>query len=260
VTEPNPKEEIRSILQSMAADRRLRTANEATVRMAVIDKVIQALGWDPVDAGLESPTGAGDYLDYELKTPIGPWMVVEAKRAGETFEVPDSLLPIRSATTRTLQPLLRRGGRLLRDALHQAATYCNDKGIALACVTNGFQWIFFRGLSARDRPWTSGPAILFNGSDDIISRFDPFFGCLSRSYAATAYLLRLLDRSDDGALPAMINPQDHLAARPGPADRANTAILRSVNNFLFSEITGSDRAEMLAVILPRLDGRFHYAA
>jgi hypothetical protein len=75
VTEPTPKEEIRSILQSMNADRRLRTANEATVRMAVIDKVLQAVGWNPVDAGLESPSGAGDYLDYELNTPAGPWMV-----------------------------------------------------------------------------------------------------------------------------------------------------------------------------------------
>jgi hypothetical protein len=246
VLELTPRDQIEKILKEGHADRRLLAANEATLRMAVINRVIDALGWPFLDSGPESPTGAGDYLDYELKTQLGPWMVVEAKRAGDAFEIPDSLLPARSTTTRSLQPLLRRGGRLMREALQQAATYCNDKGIALACVTNGFQWIFYRGLSGPNRPWTAGCAVTFNGLDDVIARFDLFLGCLSRSHAATPFLLRLLDRPGDDALPAITNPKDHLSVRPGPADRANTAVLRSVNDFLFSEITGVDRAEMLA--------------
>ncbi len=37
-------------------------------------------------------------------------------------------------------------GEALRDAMSQAASYCNQTGCTYAAVTNGVQWIFFRGL------------------------------------------------------------------------------------------------------------------
>jgi hypothetical protein len=168
------KEAVAKVFVEFKPDRRFREANEAKTRLSVINAVLVAVGWPDVDIEVEVPSGAGDFLDYELYAQDQPWMVLEAKRAGQTFELSDGTKRAGSHL-RTISSLQSQGGSALREALKQAATYCNDRSIPLACVTNGFQWIFFRGLSSKRQSWTAGSALVFGSREDVVARFDDFF-------------------------------------------------------------------------------------
>jgi len=236
-------EAIQGLLSGITDDHRLRQRNEASTRVELIDRILDALGWNSSEIGREVPSGAGSYLDYELCAADTQWMVVEAKRAGATFSLPD--LGARYTAVHSIQTLLNRGGTHLREALIQAATYCNDRGIPHAAISNGTQWVIFRGLSAKDRPWTKGVAVAFRSPEEIISRFDEFFGCLARSGAGTAYLGRILDRPALAAPPRFSIPRDVLTPIRPPVDSHRLSLLRSAADFLFSDIFGEDRGSML---------------
>src|SRR5262249_49905007 len=135
---------VMGTLRGFAVTRRGKEANEARTRVELIDNVLNAMGWPVEEVEREASTGGGGFLDYELWATDVPFMVLEAKRVGRVFD----LQAIgRGSRVRSLNTLLSRGGEALREVLKQASTYCNDRGIPLACVSNGLQWVFFRGLS-----------------------------------------------------------------------------------------------------------------
>lgn len=234
---------VASAFESFEA-RRGKKANETTTRVELIDEVLRAVGWPVVER--ELATGTGDFIDYELRDADDEaWMVVEAKRSGEHFR-----LKLKSSRTtqpsRSIQSLLGTGGESLRDVLKQAARYSNDRGVALACATNGFEWLFFRGLSTPTRPWTKGQAIIFSGVDDIVARFDEFLACIGRTSVGTPFLHERLELPPTGMLPASRVPNDVLTIARREREPSNLATIRSISEFLFLEIFGEHRADMLA--------------
>ncbi len=93
--------------------------NETRTRMALIDPLLQALGWDTTDPALVTPeyrVGVG-WADYALRS-VGnkPAAVIEAKRLGSIVE----------------------------NHLDQAVGYCIQQGIAYAGVTDGSHWQLYR--------------------------------------------------------------------------------------------------------------------
>ena len=68
-------------------ERRRKKANETTTRVELIDELLSAVGWSTGSIERELPTGTGDFIDYELQADGHPWMVVEAKRAGQSFRL-----------------------------------------------------------------------------------------------------------------------------------------------------------------------------
>ena len=93
--------------------------NETRTRMALIDPLLQALGWDTTDPTLVTPeyrVGVG-WADYALGS-VGnkPAAVIEAKRLGSIVE----------------------------NHLDQAVGYCIQQGIAYAGVTDGSHWQLYR--------------------------------------------------------------------------------------------------------------------
>ena len=219
------------------------------------------LGWLDKDIEPESPSGTGEFLDYELWAQDQPWMVVEAKRAGVTFDLSDAGTKKSGSHLRTIASLNNQGGAALREAMKQAATYSNDKGIPLACVTNGFQWLFFRGLSSRRRAWTAGSALVFASSDEVVARFDDFLRSLGRTWAGTTYLPEFLDKPHSGSLPAPCVPRDFFTTRRAQADPNRIAVLRSVSDYLLGDIYGDDRREMLSrcYVTPGVAGEFEHS-
>lgn len=159
----------------------------------MVNGVLTALGWANKDIEPEAPSGTGEFLDYELWTQDQQWMVVEAKRAGQTFDLSDAGTKRSGSHLRAITSLNSQGGTALRDAMKQAATYCNDKSISLACVTNGFQWLFFRGLSSKlDVPTPVFKAVMSALSErdetaDLCTDSKPtrLRSAISRLYAAT---------------------------------------------------------------------------
>ena len=231
--------EAKRLVEKLFSDkkitRRLSEANEATTRIELIDAVLRAVGWPDEELNREVPSGTGDSLDYELQGGGLPWMVVEAKRAGKTFDLDKSNIATNDSAGRSIKLLLSRGGSTLREALKQAAQYCNDRAIPLACITNGYQWVFFRGLSSKHRKWQDGSALIFSDAKDVISRFDDFWGCISRAWAGKPYLNEFLDRPPMAPLPAPRTPRDFLEIRRPASESEVIAVLRLIDPLISSE-------------------------
>ena len=93
--------------------------NETRTRTALIDPLLQALGWDTADPALVTPEYRVDvgWADYALISAGNkPAAVIEAKRLGSIVE----------------------------NHLEQAVGYCIQQGIAYAGVTDGNHWQLYR--------------------------------------------------------------------------------------------------------------------
>ena len=92
--------------------------NETRTRAALIDPLLQALGWDTTDPALVTPEyRTGGWADYALIGPGNrPVAIIEAKRLGSVVE----------------------------NHLEQAVGYCIQEGIAYAGVTDGSHWQLYR--------------------------------------------------------------------------------------------------------------------
>jgi hypothetical protein len=135
--------------------------NEADTRHRFIDRLIhECLGWDRTQTHLERHVN-GDYSDYELGIP--PQIVIEAKRAGKSFEIPSE----------TNKSIVRSLGSLFslcpnfRDAFKQAQKYCSDRGIQVGVISNSTQIIVFLGVRNDGIPPAEGKCLLFNGWEQI---------------------------------------------------------------------------------------------
>ena len=96
-----------------------QTFNETQTRMALIDPLLTALGWDVSDPEIVTPEYRTDvgWADYALRGPGNkPAAVVEAKRLGSFVE----------------------------NHLDQVVNYCIQQGIAYAAVTDGSHWQMYR--------------------------------------------------------------------------------------------------------------------
>ena len=94
-------------------------ANETRTRLALIDPLLTALGWDVSDPALVTPEYRVDvgWADYALRGQGNqPAAVIEAKRLGSIVE----------------------------NHLEQSVGYCIQQGIAYAGVTDGNHWQLYR--------------------------------------------------------------------------------------------------------------------
>ena len=109
---------IETIKERIATHGTVLRQNETRTRMALIDPLLGALGWDTSDPALAtSEYRTGGWADYAL---IGvrnkPAAIIEAKRLGSVVE----------------------------NHLEQAVGYCIQEGIAYAGVTDGNHWQLYR--------------------------------------------------------------------------------------------------------------------
>ena len=106
---------VQTLGRRITEHREILAKNEAATRYAIVDPLLNALGWDTSDPAIVEPeyqSGSG-YADYVLKGADGdPSIIVEAKRLG----------------------------RSINDGINQSITYCIGRGIKFFVVTNGDQW------------------------------------------------------------------------------------------------------------------------
>jgi len=102
-------------------------------------------------------------------------MVVEAKRIGRTFGLPQNLTSQRTTTFKKLRKLASDD---LKEALDQCLRYSQHTGAIYACATNGADWIFFKP-SHHFRALPDARVVIFNGIDQIIKRIDEFLDLIS---------------------------------------------------------------------------------
>ena len=110
---------IETIKGRIAAHGQTLRQNETRTRAALIDPLLQALGWDTTNPALVTPEYRVDvgWADYALlRVGTQPVAVIEAKRLGSIVE----------------------------NHLEQAVGYCIQQGIAYAGVTDGNHWQLYR--------------------------------------------------------------------------------------------------------------------
>jgi hypothetical protein len=120
--------------------------NEATTRLHLIDRLFfECLGWEKehVVAGERLD---GQYADYTFVFPRRI-LIVEAKKEGLYFE-----LPVGHDRLGYSMQTLFRSSPALKTAMEQAGSYCQQRAVPYAAVTNGHQLVAFIGARTEQNP------------------------------------------------------------------------------------------------------------
>lgn len=142
--------------------------NEADTRLNVLDRFLfEVLDWKHGAVFTEPPTEAG-YIDYLLT--VGQRrsaMVIEAKRKGKLQPATKTSDVMNVALTGpVVKPLL--------DGIRQAMTYAMEQGVAVACVTDGNTWLFFKASRTDGKKPIEGKGVLFTDLDAVVANFAKF--------------------------------------------------------------------------------------
>lgn len=137
--------------------------NEADTRFQIIDRLLrEVLGWPTQAFRMEQSTIEG-YADYHLLRPNGkPALIVEAKRTGIYFDLPQNFnhkKPFRAVKTRTLLT-----SEAVKRAIIQAQRYCADEGCEYGAVTNGSQFVLFKAFQ-RGKAWRDLTALVVSNTE-----------------------------------------------------------------------------------------------
>jgi len=154
---------------------KLSLANEAETRKKVIDDILERiLGWDPFDIKYESRVsedGKTTFADYLISTTT-TGILVEAKKAGKTFELPTG------KASALLGGVLREGE--VGKAIRQVRDYARKSSVPYAVATNGSTWIIFPAIRTDRVTFEQTRAVIFRDLEDIKNRFVEFWELLSR--------------------------------------------------------------------------------
>lgn len=108
---------------------RRQDLNEATTRRILVDRLLEALGWDiydPSEVQYEFPTIDGRPVDYALKLNRRPVLLVEAKPLGDPLDD------------------VKSQAQIVRYGAAQGVTWC--------ILTNGVRWRIYRSIEAGPAP------------------------------------------------------------------------------------------------------------
>jgi len=165
-----------SLCNSMATEQ--LDLNEADTRHRFLDVLLHdCLGWDRQHTRCERQKD-GAYSDYELGTP--PEIVVEAKRAGITFEIP---VESGRSLIRSIRSL-RSASREFTAAFNQAAQYCQSRSIQIGAVANSTQIVIFIGARNDGVPVEDGKCIVFSSHREMKDNFARLWNALSADGAS----------------------------------------------------------------------------
>ncbi len=165
---------------------KLSDANEAETRLKVIDEILRSvLGWRLEDISVEercSEDGKTSFADYILRTATTA-IVVEAKKAGTTFELP-------SYKSAKLGGVLSEGE--VGKAIRQVRDYSRQKSIPFAVATNGSAWIIFPAIRTDQVTFEETQAKIFRDLYTIKEHLVEFWELLSRQRVIEGNLENLL--------------------------------------------------------------------
>lgn len=177
-------------LRAEAANYELEFQTEADTRARLISRIIHdVLDWPQQNVKREDYANPG-FMDYLLLT-NKPIIVVEAKKSGDTFDLPSD------ATTKKLFTLngVIRTIKNLAAHIDQVCQYCWHNGVEYAVITNGPQWVAFKAFTDGIHVG-QGRVILFNSLDDIADRFAEFWSLLAKVQVENNSLHRAFQPSD----------------------------------------------------------------
>lgn len=216
---------------------------EQDTRVQVVDRMfLDVLGYPRDGLATEERSGAG-FLDYRFSIAGLGRLVVEAKRTarslGTEARQPGRAYVLRGAVFDT---------EAAREGINQAITYCGRKNVELACVTNGREWIVFRGSRLGDGKDTEeGMAFVFVNPKAVLENFKLFYDLLSPE-AVTDLRYRAFFQEAEGQ---PIRPQIFKRPLRAPASAnllEHTTLSRDVERVMssfFRKLSGDNDPELL---------------
>jgi len=204
--------------------------NESTTRLQLIDQMLlDCLGWEREYIENER-YNHGEYTDYELGMPQKR-VIIEAKREGITFELPVGFSKS-ICSLKTIYDL----DQDTKNAIDQVMRYCNDRGIPIAVITNGHQYVVFICNRQDGIPPLNGSCLVFPSLKNIHENFKQFWNSLSFSGIAENRILRILE--GDNAIPAPDKLSSKIVNYPGFKNRNPIAAELQILGGLFLEDIG----------------------
>jgi predicted type IV restriction endonuclease len=153
--------------------------NESDTRLKILDRVLfDVLGWKHESIFTEPHTTSG-FIDYLLTiNERRGAMVIEAKKVGLLQPASKSNELMHVALSGPVVKPLTAG-------INQAMRYANERGVAIALVTDGNTWLFFKASRTDGKPPLEGKGILFpqlsNCTKEIRSSLRINLACTWRS-------------------------------------------------------------------------------
>ena len=212
--------------------------SESDTRSKIIDPLFkECLNWDEDDITREEHTESG-YIDYLFKKGEKILFLVEAKKEGLGFEIPPNFKNLIYKINATPSQC-----KNLKEAIEQARQYCDDKGIRIAVVTNGHQFVIFEAITP-GTPWREGKCIIFQSFEEIESRFNLFFKYLNKNSVISGSLQNLL--SEKTPYLKFSRPIDKIINKDAPSGRNYLYnYISPFVKFIFGDITEPSKADIL---------------
>ncbi|MFT6916299.1 MAG: GTPase SAR1 family protein [Motiliproteus sp.] len=209
--------------------------NEAQTRFHIIDKLLfECLGWSKDEVEVEK-SEQRKFSDYELGKPR--LAILEAKREGQYFVIP-------AGSSKSLirdLPSLMKISKDAESAIKQAQEYCSQRGVPIAIVSNGHQYIVFLasrqdGISVYD-----GKAVVFTSLNHLSENFSTAWQLLSEAGVKQRNISRYLVSGECG-MPNKLSSK--LANYPVVRYRSDThATLRQLSELFLQDIIENEEME-----------------
>jgi GTPase SAR1 family protein len=218
-------------------------ATESDVRLKIIDPMfVDILGWPHAEMLTEDPSLDG-FIDYNCHVNGRARLIIEAKRDGRRFDL-SARLP-------------KKGYKLngavfsspsAQEGIKQAIRYCGAKNAELACVTNGNEWIIFRGTRFGDGLDTvEGLGFVFADLEQVEKSFAFFYDLLSYESAEKLNYRPLFQEAEGRRIRSSTFKKSLVA--PGSAKLVKASPLKAdidrVMRSFFDRLTGDQDPDML---------------
>jgi KaiC/GvpD/RAD55 family RecA-like ATPase/DNA-binding MarR family transcriptional regulator len=208
--------------------------SESDSRCKIIDPIFNCLGWTEKDITREEHVHEG-YIDYVFREGELVLFILEAKKVGTEFTLPDST----KKTNYRMETVLKDPET--RKAIEQVQYYCIELGSKFGVVSNGRQFLIFEAFRSQ-RKWREGPCIVFSSIESIESNFTLFWNVLSKQEVLRGSLRKFVSE-----LPIQLSFVRPLDLRNNVIIGRNYLVssLSSMISYIFDELTDKRRLEVL---------------
>jgi len=150
--------------------------NEATTRSRIIDTVLyDILSWPKNAVVAEEHINKQGYADYILKNQNDETvLIIEAKKEGVSFELPQNLIKDKNFSFVKIKTLLT--DKSIESTIDQVRQYCFKTGTEYGAITNGHVWIFFKIF---DSNWENLNGFVINNLKYFSEDFTEAYNLLS---------------------------------------------------------------------------------
>jgi hypothetical protein len=216
---------------------------ESDVRLKIIDPMfVDVLGWPHAEMLTENQSIDG-FIDYNCRINGRARLIVEAKRDGRKFNL-SARYPKRGYKLNG--PVF--SSPAAQEGIKQAIRYCGAKNAELACVTNGNEWIVFRGTRLGDGLDTiEGMGFVFASLEQVEEEFCFFYDLLSYESAERLNYRPLFQEAEGRRIRsstferALVTPGATKLIKGTPL----AADIDRVMGIFFDRLTGDQDPEML---------------